>query len=125
MSKRLTASPATINELLAVSRMVDRRNPPEYCGLPKCARTRVGRNLCRAHYLQLWRWAKETGTDLNRDYTFTDLRGMERPARGNALRSAELNCVVCGLRVYARGFCQHHYNAWYKTVLRGKKEKEN
>lgn len=116
--RRLYAVEASIQELLAVSHMVNRNNPPDYCGLDNCARERIGRNLCRAHYLQLYRWAKETGTQLDRTYTFEDLANLAKPVRGATLGSKDLACGACGDRSYARGLCQRHYLSWWRGKAR-------
>lgn len=109
---------ATIEELAAVAHMVDRRNPPQFCGLENCARERIGMNLCRAHYLQLWKAKKKGLVTVSREYNFVDLAGMEAEPMGNNLRTTKLKCSVCGERTHARGFCITHYNDWYRGQRR-------
>lgn len=121
MARRVYASPATIDQILAVARMVDRKNPPAYCGLENCARERVGLNLCRAHYLQLWKWKKAEGITGRTPYAFQDLRALAQPFKGNTrLTPKEMFCRVDGCQrdYQARGFCGTHYLAWYRLERR-------
>lgn len=119
---RRNASPATIQQLLDVAEMVNRKNPPAYCGLDTCARPRVGLNLCRAHYLQLWKWKKKQGITERQPYNFADLSHLVQPKKGIAITSKAMFCRVdrCNQNHHARGFCRIHYLDWWRAENRKK-----
>jgi hypothetical protein len=87
------------------------------CAVKGCNRSKYAKGLCQAH----WRRVKKTGAV--GDAAIHDRRAqysqsrVAKPKRKRLSPRGSCKCKVarCGRPLYARGWCQTHYQRWHKT----------
>lgn len=117
---RPAASPATYDEILAVMRSVGRQ-PPEFCGVPNCARPHRKVNVCQAHFSRVHAYYRRHNLPFPKfreDFRFDvpSVLPYVQPRRDKDITVAQKRCHVpnCVGKYMGRGLCTKHYNRWIK-----------
>lgn len=106
--------PANPLELHSVAEKTNKPAAKKTCGIYDCKRPNKNLNLCKAHYMQFYKFRKQQQKSLVPDHS--DINKYILPPLGNMLQIKDRHCHYpeCAEPYFARGLCKMHHTRWLR-----------